>query len=244
MSLADNITDVAFYSNDDVDKVIGVASGTIDSPAPTALGQVTNTTQTFNPGFGDGYYVRGIFSTDSGTSWNDFNVNIPNLTTPAQPVLNTVSAIAAVSQAGILNVIAVNWYDIVHSTSSNYSVMWKAALIAKNNQGSISPLPVNEVINFDSRLYNYQKIAFQGEIPVTLTSGSGFTTTVTHNLGYVPRVRAFFQHYTSQEKMTDLWNWTAIETRPTTTDVTFFLEPTNSFINATGQIEYRIYYDQ
>lgn len=54
--------------------------------------------------------------------------------------------------------------------------------------------PANKYINFNSN-NNYQKIWMQG---VVTDSGVGSTTDVTHNLGYLPNVRVYFEAFANE----------------------------------------------
>lgn len=169
-----------------VDQIIGIHSGSFVVSAPTPGTSPTSASDTFNTGFGDTCLLQGIFSVDSGATWNDFGAFKPDLTTPAQPVLQTVTCQGGVTPAGVLTVFATNYYDNVHSVGAAYTVQYKVVLLAKDTQGTITPLPTNEVLYYSSS-FNYQKIFMSG----TFANDTGAPTTITHNLGYVPKVRAW-----------------------------------------------------
>jgi len=170
-----------------IDQIIGVHTGAFIISAPTAApgGSPTNASDSFTTGFGDTCLFQGIFSVDGGASWNDFGSYKPNLTTPAQPVLQTVTCRGWVTPAGVFTAYAENNYDLVHGSGVSYVVQYKVAFLAKDDQGAITPLPRSEILNYSSS-FNYQKIY----IGSSFANGGG-ATTIAHNLGYVPKVRAW-----------------------------------------------------
>lgn len=169
-----------------VDQIIGIHSGSFSITAATAVSGPKFASDPFTTGFGDSCFFQGIFSVDGGASWNDFGVYRPVLTTPGQPVLQTVTCYGMVGPTGIFTASGVNWWDIVHATSSAYTIQYKVAFIAKDTQGSITPISTNENLYYWSK-YNFQKIFLSS----SFSSTTG-TTPITHNLNYVPKVRAFF----------------------------------------------------
>lgn len=170
-----------------VDQIIGIHTGSFIVSAPAPFGSTT-AADTFDTGFGDSCLLQGIFSTDAGNSWNDFGTYRPNLTTPAQPVLQTVTNYGMVGPTGIFTASAKNWYDNVHASGTAKTVQYKVLFIAKDTQGSITPLSTNEILIYSSA-YNYQK--YLPTLGSSFASTTG-TTTVNHPLGYVPKVRAWF----------------------------------------------------
>lgn len=171
-----------------VDQIIGVKTGSFTIAAATAVSIQKFASDPFDTGFGDSCFFQGVFSTDGGASWNDFGVYRPNLTTPAQPVLQTVTCYGIMGPTGIFTASATNWWDLVHASSSAYTIQYKVAFIAKDTQGAITPLATNETTYYSSK-YNYQKYLPSLGSSFPSTTGS---TTITHNLNYVPKVRAFF----------------------------------------------------
>lgn len=169
-----------------VDQIIGIKTGSFSIAAATLGSQEKFATDTFNTGFGDSCFFQGIFSTDSGASWNDFGVYRPNLSTPGQPVLQTTTCYGIVSPTGIFTAAGVNWWDIVHASSSVYTIQYKVAFIAKDNQLPFSPIKTNEMLYYSSK-YNFQKVFLNDSFASTIGN-----TSITHGLGYVPKVRAFF----------------------------------------------------
>ena len=121
-------------------------------------------------------------------------------------------------------------------------------LAIANTQGSVTPLPIADTRFFDVRNRKYQKIAQQGEVAFNLESGVAASATIAHKLGYVPKVRSFFHQTSATSRgmgaMFKPFLIYGIETRVTDTDLTFYLESDLSSSTVTGNMEYRIYYDE
>lgn len=233
-----------------VDNIIGIHTGSFTVSAPTDLSSPTTATDTFTTGFGDSCLFQGVFSTDSGSTWNDFGVMIPNLTTAGQPVLQTVTCYGWIDSSGILTANGVNYYDYVHSTSQSYTIQYKVVFFAKDTQGSITPLSTNEILQYNSA-YNYQKIDLKGSFANASTA-----TTVSHNLGYIPKVRSWIDLTTSTYagygnvsvptnsiSTPDLWPQTYPVIKISTSSAIFnpILDGNGNL--AVGNIFYRIYLD-
>lgn len=190
MSAADNLlanyNKVAYTNYYRSDMIIGVHSGSFTVSTPSAFSYTTNT-DTFNTGFGTSCYFQGVFSTNGGTTWNDFGIYQPNLASPG-PQTQTQTCRGFVTTGGVFTAVGINWYDIVHSSATSYTIQYKVAFFAKQNQGDITPLPVTDIVAFDSR-YVVPKIYTQGTFAASTTGN----TTISHNLGYYPKVRSFFE---------------------------------------------------
>lgn len=235
-----------------VDQIIGIKTGSFSIVAATVGSQEKFASAAFDTGFGDSCFFQGVFSTDSGASWNDFGVYRPNLTTPGQPVLQTVTCYGIVSPAGVFTAAGVNWWDNVHATSSVYTIQYKVAFLAKETQGFITPIPTSESLYYSSE-FNYQKYLLSLASSFPSTTGS---TPITHNLGYVPKVRAFFSP-TSTSNNADGISITAgsivtldhyqyatnvyvNSTQATFTDISTTVSPRTT---VNGTVFYRIYID-
>jgi hypothetical protein len=228
----------------DIDKIIGVTSGTINVAAPVAGAPdfgVKSATATFDTEFGDTCYPQGIFSYDGGVTWNDFGAMIPDLTTPANPVFQTVDCDASMI-GGVLTVKVTNYRDAVHATSTPRTVLYKVLFVAKKTQGSIEPLQTEEILYYSSQR-NYRKIFLDSTVPFNLAGTStGKSANVIHSLGYVPKVRAFYQESSGLLRMLPI-KFYSIEPRVTTTDVTFYQDPYWDVFAINGDLHYRIYLD-
>jgi|SRR5882757_594111 len=222
-----------------IDQIIGIHSGSFLIAAPTFLSSPTTATDNFTTGFNDTCLFQGIFSVDGGTSWNDFGSYKPNLSTPAQPVLQTVTCQGWVTPAGVFQAYAQNFYDNVHATGTAYTVDYKVAFLAKDDQNAITPIPTNEILNYLSS-FNYQKI-FASD---TFANG-GSPTVVAHNLGYVPKVRAWGTStlgspFISGSMLSyDWFGGSNFNVKIDTTNVTFDAITGYGTVN----IDYRIYLD-
>lgn len=241
-NLIANVDKTAYTSVWDMDKIIGIAEGTINAAAPTP-GPPVITQATSSTTFADTYYFQGIFSTDNGATWNDFNSMIPDLSTPGMPVFQTVNVFGAVGSSGTMNIVSVNYYDSVHGTGTAKTILWKVIYISKNNQGNITPSIIGDITLFTSRLRNYQKIALKGEVAFNLMSGVANSVTINHNLGYVPKIRYFYQELTPTNRMVQPSSFYGIAAKISETQLIFDLPAAYSTYTGTGNIEYRIYYD-
>lgn len=189
MSLIDNVQDVHFASSLDIDKIIGTYTGSFTLNSPTA-GNTNTVTTNITTNINDTTLFTGIYSLDNGVSWNPFYTR-KNHVESADPAVNPQgeSTVYGESTAGTFKVIGKNTANLSATVFYDFTVLYKVALIAKSNQGTIEPQPLGADIIFDTRL-NYQKIAVDN---ITATSGSNQTTTVNHNLDYIPRVRVFIE---------------------------------------------------
>lgn len=241
-NLIANIDKTAYTSVWDMDKIIGTAEGTVSVGVPPVASSVT-VVATHSTTFGDSYFFLGIYSTDGGATWNDFNAMVPDLTTPAMPVFQTLNVQGAVGSSGTMNVIVTNYYDSVHGTGTAKTVKWKVVFISKNDQGSITPSLIADPTMFTSVDRNYQKIAFKDSVPFNITSGSGKSVTISHDLGFVPQVRAYYFQATPSVRVDNLWAGYFIDTRVTETTLSFVLNSFHSIANYTGVIQFRLYYN-
>lgn len=225
-----------------IDQIIGIRPGTFNVAAPTpGPGSPSTASTTFDTGFGDTCLFQGIFSVDGGASWNDFGSFKPNLTTPGQPVLQTVTCRGAVSPTGIFTANATNYYDGVHFAGTAYTVQYKVAFLAKDDQGAITPIRTNEILYYNSK-YNFQKIFLSS----SFANNVGVPTTITHSLGYVPKVRAWGTSTTGGSFFTpgsmlsyDVFGGGNFNMAVSTTNVVFDAITTFGTVN----VFYRIYLD-
>ena len=232
-----------------IDNIIGIHTGSFSVSAPSSTNSPTTATSTFTTGFGDTCLFQGIFSTN-GTDWNDFGAMQPNLSTAGQPVLQTVTCYGWVDSSGVFTATGVNYYDSVHNTGTAYTIQYKVAFLAKDSQGTVTPIQTNEILAYDSA-NNYQKIFSSG----SFSNGSG-TTTIAHNLTYVPKVRAWFDLSTSTTagygyvtvpsnsiSTLDLWPQTYPQVEVNSTDALFASILDGNGAVASGTVYYRIYLD-
>lgn len=226
-----NIPQIQFASDLLIDKIIGTTSGSFSLLAPAA-GGTTTVTVPFPTNFNDTTLFQGIFSLDNGVNWLPFQTDIKQVES-SDPSVNPQGDVRVYgeSNANVFNIIGTNQRNSSSTFGTNYTVLYKLALIAKKTQGIITPLPIGSKILFDSRL-NYQKIAVDDVTPV---NGTGVVVTVPHNLGYSPRIRC----YRESGGVLRSAGWSLSK------KVT--LDNTNAYVTVAGafngNIHTRIYYD-
>lgn len=240
-----------YWPFNQIDKIIDVVTDTVTIAAPASSGSGTTTlTKNYAHGFGDSAYFQGVFTSDTAT-YNDFGAQTPRLTTPGEPVLQTLDCNANVSVTN-LNVTLTDYYDFVNSVGVGYTVTYKVYLLAKNTMAvPVQPLTTGSKAQFDSR-YNYQKIFKQDTIALIVAAGATGSVSVTHGLGYIPKVRAFWFNSGSSichpinysPQLGDSGGIDSIQVEITSTTLTFFSDQ-SSFLSLgiNGTVEYRIYYE-
>lgn len=180
-------TDAIVDSRYPIDKIIGTLTGSFSLSAPAA--NATNTvTFPWTTNIADTTLFQGVYSVDGGTTWNPLQYRKNHVET-VDPAVNPQGELFVYgeSKSNLLNIVGSNQRNASSTFGTDYTVQFKVALIAKRDQGTITPQPIGSATLFDSRL-DYQKIAVDD---VTAISGSGLTTTIPHNLGYIPKVRVF-----------------------------------------------------
>lgn len=257
MNLTD-FKDVLFDSNLQIDNIIATFENTINLSVPSSSPGFTVATDVQTHNFGDSTYFQGIFTvddpTDPDTVWNDFGAQTPDLSTPSQPVFQTVDVEAMIDSVNT-NIYLINYYNNVSSSGTAYSVTYKIYLLSKNTMAKpITPLAINTDTYFNSN-NNYQKIFKKGTTSISVTSGNtGSSASIAHNLGYIPKVRAFFVNSDNQlfalNQIVPAISGgfpviaPAIEVHLTPTTLTFYSDQTQFLApGVNGNIEYRIYYD-
>lgn len=235
------------------DQIIGVFTGTLSVDTPTFVSTPKTATASHAHGFGDSCYFHGIFSTDGGTTWNDFGAQIPDVSGGGKPVSQTADCEAYVDTTNLV-VTGYSYYNSATGIGLPRTIQYKVYLLAKNSMAlPIRPIATAERISWSSR-YNYQKIAAQGTINLTVASGSTGSVVVTHNLGYVPKIRAFLFYAAtptvcqslSDDNNGNFGSIYSVQSKVTSTDVTFYADRNNwsgvpPALNV--NIEYRVYQD-
>lgn len=236
------------------DQIIGTFTNTISLGAPSASPGFTLATDTKPHGFGDSCYYQGIFTTDGGTTWNDFGSQTPNLAAP-NPQFQTVD-VEAMADATNINIYLINYYDSAHSSGTAHTITYKIYLLAKNTMAQpIKPLPTNQILAYDSA-FNFQKIFQAGTLSLNVAGGSSGSVVTVHSLGYVPKVRAFFspasspaQVYAPNQVVTAIQAGSPIsapqlEIHIDTSSLTLFSDQSGfAAPGINGKIDYRIYLD-
>lgn len=247
MSFNPNIISMA-VPNYEPDKIIGIKTGSFSVGAATLVTNPATATDSFTTGFNDTCLFQGIYSLDSGTTWNDFGSYIPDLSTPGFPVLQTTTCRGYITSSGVFTAVGLNWFNLATGISSAKTIQYKVVFFTKIGQGKITPLPTNELLYFTTK-YNYHKIFLQNSYLVSTTRYE----VVTHGLGYTPKVRAFFTPTTSTSGAEGVYtipagslttlDWYKCEVTTGTTQVTLspLFDSSGTAINGTE--EYRIYLD-
>jgi hypothetical protein len=115
----------------------------------------------------------------------------------------------------------------------------------------ITPLATNNIILYNSNI-NFQKIFIEGTTNINVAAGStGYSATITHNLNYIPAIKAFFLNGSNQVFSLNQWTQPipdsvpAIEVHITNTTLVFYSDQSSSLSpGVSGKIDYRIYLDQ
>lgn len=178
-----NAADVVFASSLPTDKLLGSYTGSFVATQVAANSSATYTAF-HETSISETTFVVGIFSVDGGNTWNRMEASLNH--SDNQGSLQ----VYAESTASRVYVRALNSRTFsAPSPGQTYTVQYKIMLIAKPDQGIVSPQPIGSSVYFDSRK-NYQKIAVDDYRTI---NGTGTTTTVTHDLGYIPRVIVFYE---------------------------------------------------
>jgi hypothetical protein len=250
MSLLDHVKDVAFAASIPTDMILGTFSGSLfaSAPSPTTI-QKTTTTTSIATGIPEKTFFQGVFSTDNGVTWVDFNSNIVNNTNPSFVGLQT-QMMYGKSSIGTLTLSADNWTYYTGSgyTSASYTFLYKVVLFRRPNQGNVTPQPVAQPLNFSAR-YNYQKIFRDSVFPFDFAIGTT-TATITHGLGYIPKVRSYVDNFSFADDIVSLYDFGYFLSQYNTFQlymdemtVNYYIDNSSGLSALTGTLYTRIYYD-
>jgi hypothetical protein len=190
-----NPQDANFISSIPIDKILGTYTGTMNVAAPTSGSNPKETIVNIPTNINETTFFQGIFSWDNGVTWNDFNSQTPDYTGGYYGP--QTCDMFALSQSGNLKLVGQSWFNYNTSTGIARTILYKVAIIAKPNTGSVTPQPLGAQTEFNSN-YNYQKIYKDEYIDGTFGTYPGVLNfDFTHNLGYVPMVRIFIEFKTS-----------------------------------------------
>jgi len=232
MSLIDNITDVAFNTQQPVDKIVRIFSGTYNSTDLVAIVGTIATIHVYKIAHNLPRPVacEMIWSSDGGVTWEDGGVN---------------------SLAYSDN----TYIYIFHGTAASGPIQYKVYCSWIDDYDNTNPFIDTKIYNdnpiqFDSRL-NYQKIKDQNILSFTPgTFGITETQTVIHNLGYTPNTKVYFEAFANQVWPLNAggasnpfsYDFAQDECRLIITSSTITIRM-DKFSNATRRAWYRIYYD-
>lgn len=79
-----------FTSRYPTDKILGIFEGSFTADASSFLGLPHRTNEAFDHLLGEQVFLQMTYSRDSGTTWQDQHVGVPDLTTPSTPRFQTV----------------------------------------------------------------------------------------------------------------------------------------------------------
>lgn len=232
------ITDFTFDSRYQVDKILEVFSGSFNSasrvnPIPINSSNIT--------GISDLVYYAGTYTVD-GSNPQDigsvFRVNNFNF------------QVLASSQSNVINLLSNNADTVSHSVTYEITVISKPTNTFFTPSGSVDPA---NSLYFTTGL-NYQKVAFDDVLPVSVAAAVGTIPTDTlvaipHNLGYKPCVRAFVDNGTT---LTDvlvrngialIYNINLIMTNSVDENNVYFRFTNEDTTSRSFNLNYRIYYD-
>jgi hypothetical protein len=106
------------------DKILGTFTGSFSAAATASPGLTAHRTESaFSHGLGGLMYLQMRYSLDSGTTWQDQHVIVPDLSTPSTPVFQTVEVGCYCTTTQIV-IVASNW------TSSSKSITYEVAAFA------------------------------------------------------------------------------------------------------------------
>ncbi len=225
-NLVTNISKVKYTSFFPTDQIIGSLTGSF----PIAAGSPsTNAFVVLDTGFGDTCLTMGFYSLDGGTTWIPINHSYLNGTDPVTGQLSLTTFVDSATD-GLISISATN------TTKSAYTIQYKVLLLAKPNQGRITPLPVGEKSAYQfTGNNNYMKVFKQDVI----TLAPSTSVTITHGLGYIPN----FILWSSSDYVTfgDNLALTLASTRRSIIDSNS-LTITNNDTTYARSFIYRIYY--
>lgn len=230
-----NILDFNFISEKQIDKIIGIYSGSFTAasrPSFPALGD-SNTI-----GINDLTYFVGTFTVDGGNP-QDLG---------AEVLVNGFS-VQAVGATGA-NTLSI-YYN--NADTATHIISYNVAIISKPSNTQYTPIniPINKLY-FNSSA-NYQKIYTDVTESIVVAAASGTSPTdtvitVAHNLGYKPCVRAFTDNGSlltdtlTRNALALVFNY-GIDMTNTVDNSNVYFRFTNSDTSARNfNLNYRIYY--
>lgn len=178
-------------------------------------------------------FPLGIFSLDNGTTWND-------------AADYTLVGGMTISPSTWANLTVKSDGTLVRNKSGAATLIWKVALLAiPNTTVIVPPTPLGNLLY--SSKYSYMKIALEGSYSQSTTSH--VTTTIAHNLGYVPFFQAFVldTYYSADarwRRFHSIFGNAGSLSEGARADATnIYLTPTSFSPAQSVTVYYRVYYD-
>jgi hypothetical protein len=250
MALLDHVKDIAFASRIPVDQILGTFSGSlsVNATSTTTFPDKVSASTTVTTNIPERTFFQGVFSTDNGVTWVDFNSN-RSIQLGGFANLQT-QMVYGRSLPGQLVITGDNWNrtsDGITFTASPVTFLFKVVLFAMPGQGNITPQPAAQQRNFNSQL-NYQKIFT--DTPANFSWPIGATTaTLNHNLGYVPKYRLYISNFSFAADNTALYDfgyfvsqYTIFQAWSDNNTLSLYFDNSSGAGPMTGTIYVRIYY--
>jgi|ERR1044071_496698 hypothetical protein len=121
---AANIRNFQFTTRYPPDKIVAVYEGSFTATQSSTGFSPHRTHQTISHSFGTSLLLQTTYSLDGGTTWQDQNISIPDLSTPSMPNFQTI-AVSAYSTSTQVIVVASNW------TTMPKTVTYKVVAMSK-----------------------------------------------------------------------------------------------------------------
>lgn len=119
---AANIKNFLFTLRYPPDKIVAVYTGSFTATASSGSGPV-RTNEAISHSYGEILLLTTTYSLDGGTTWQDQNIAVPDLSTPSMPSFQTVE-VSAYSTTTQVVVVASNYL------TSNKTVTYKVVAVS------------------------------------------------------------------------------------------------------------------
>lgn len=170
------------------DKIVGeTVTGSFTAAASSSTLLAKRTHDAIDHSFGVPVFLQMSYSTDGGATWQDQHVTIPDLSTPSAPVFQTVDVGCYCTSAQMV-MVASNW------TTSDQTIQYRIVPIWNDRQSQVVSVtrPTGEGLLFSTK-YSLPKIYLDDEITISVPNGSSDQPIVTHDLGFVPNARIWYE---------------------------------------------------
>lgn len=119
-----NIKNFLFTTRYPPDKILETYTGSFTAP-PSLSGSTLHRTEfPIDHTFGDSLFLQTTYSLDGGITWQDQDTSIPDLSTPSQPVFETVDVDAYATSTQIVIVVS-NFLTVTKTVTYNVVAMSK-----------------------------------------------------------------------------------------------------------------------
>lgn len=238
MSLASNRSGVAFSSNDNIDKIVDVFEGSFNKATQTTTRTDGFSSTIYVYGFSHGFtrpVLAHLLWSEDNSTWVDGG-NISSGGNGAIAFSDSDNLyIGSTSNSGTL------YYKIIATWIHDYDS-------TNPSVGAFTDAPTKAL--FDSR-NNYQKIYLEDDTTYSAgTFGSQQTVSITHNLGYKPNAKAWFESISGEVwplhagGVSNVFNYSITQDEAVLKIYTDRIDiVVTRFSNAARRIWYKVYYD-